>query len=317
MKAFARWSAALCVAAAMLAGAGNARPRVIAHRGLAQQYDGSGVDRSAGCTASRMKKVVHPYLENTIAAMKAAFRLGADMVEIDVAPTADGQVVVFHDWTLDCRTDGRGEVREKSLAELKALDIGYGYTADGGRSFPFRGKGVGLMPTLEEVLKALPGKPLLINFKSRDPNEADAVAAAFRRAGVAIDTRYGFYGPGAERPLARMRELAPQAWVWDRAEACSRACLAQGWTAATRDLCRGEMIVLPLDWTGRAEGWPTLFLKRMRANGTRVLLTGDMGGGREGPKGIERVEQMKQVPKGFDGWLWVEDLWAVRGMLRK
>jgi glycerophosphoryl diester phosphodiesterase len=312
---------AATVALAALGPAGAEAPSrraiVIAHRGLSQQYDGSGVDRFTGCTASRMKPPVHRYIENTIASMKAAFRLGADMVEIDVAPTADGQVVVFHDWTLDCRTDGKGEVRARSLAELRKLDIGYGYTADGGRTFPFRGKGLGPMPTLEEVLRALPGKRLAINFKSRDPNEADAVAAAFRRAGVAIDGRYAFYGPGADKVLARMRALAARAWIWDRAEACSRAYFAQGWSEAARGLCRGEMIVVPLDWTARAEGWPDLFLKRMRENGTRVLLTGELGAGKDSPKGIERVEQMKQVPKGFDGWLWVEDLWAVRRMVKR
>jgi glycerophosphoryl diester phosphodiesterase len=302
---------AICLGAGLaLHAAAESRPKIIAHRGLSQQFDHAGIDRFSTCTATRIAKPVHPYIENTIASMKAAFRLGAAMVEIDVAPTADGQVVVFHDWTLDCRTDGQGEVRARTLAELKALDIGYGYTADGGRTFPFRGKGVGPMPTLEEVLRALPGRRLLINFKSKDPNEADAVAAAFGRAKVAIDGRYAFYGPGADKVLARMRALAPKAWVWDRAEACSRAYLAQGWTPATQGVCHGEMIVVPLDWTARAEGWPDLFLERMRANGTRVLLTGDMGAGTS-PGGIERREQLKRVPKGFNGYLWVEDLWAL------
>ncbi len=59
------------------------------------------------------------------------------MVEIDVAPTKDGKMVLFHDWTVDCRTNGKGETRDLTLAELKALDIGYGYTADGGKTYPF------------------------------------------------------------------------------------------------------------------------------------------------------------------------------------
>jgi glycerophosphoryl diester phosphodiesterase len=72
--------------------------------------------------------------------MQAAALMGADMVEIDIAPTADGKIAVFHDWTVDCRTQGKGETRAKTLAELQALDPGYGYTADGGRNFPLRGK---------------------------------------------------------------------------------------------------------------------------------------------------------------------------------
>ncbi len=92
-------------------------------------------------------------------------------------PTTDGDFVVFHDWTVDCRTEGSGVTREQSLAALKALDIGYGYTADAGATFPFRGKGVGLMPTLAEVLAAFPDRRFLINIKSDDENEGQALAA--------------------------------------------------------------------------------------------------------------------------------------------
>ncbi len=72
--------------------------------------------------------------------MHAAFDAGADIVEFDVHPTTDGHFAVFHDWTLDCRTDGKGVTREHTLAELKKLDAGYGYTADGGKTYPLRGK---------------------------------------------------------------------------------------------------------------------------------------------------------------------------------
>jgi glycerophosphoryl diester phosphodiesterase len=50
-----------------------------------------------------------------------------------------------------------------SAAAWRAIDIGHGYTADGGATFPFRGKGVGLMPSLSEMLAAFPGRAFLIN----------------------------------------------------------------------------------------------------------------------------------------------------------
>jgi glycerophosphoryl diester phosphodiesterase len=310
---------ALAIAIALASSAAHAaprgRPQIIAHRGIYQQFDHEGLDRYTGCTASRIRSPVHPFLENTISSMKEAARLGADWIEIDVAPTSDGQVVVFHDWTLACRTDGKGEVRTHSLAELKKLDIGYGYTADGGKSFPFRGKGVGLMPTLEEVLRALPRQHLLINFKSKDPEEADAVAAAFKRAAVKIDARYGFYG-GSDKVLERMRMLAPKAWIWTQVEACSRGYIKSGWSERVRAACRGGTIGVALDWRSRYAGWPNIFLDRMRAAGTRVVIAGDVGKG-ETPLGIERPEQLEQVPSGFDGYLWVEDLWALRGKVRR
>ena len=130
-------------------------PAFLAHRGLHQTFSTEGLTGDT-CTASRIDPPSHPFLENTIAGIKAAFDLGASTVEIDVHPTTDGQLAVFHDWTLDCRTDGHGVTRAHSLAELKKLDIGYGYTADGGKTFPFRGRGVGLMPSLTDVLDAFP-----------------------------------------------------------------------------------------------------------------------------------------------------------------
>src|SRR5262245_63641429 len=92
--------------------------RLIAHRGVSQLYDHKGIGRDS-CTATRIEPPVHDFLENTVRSIEAARLQGADMVEIDVAPTADGRMAVFHDWTLDCRTDGTGDVRGKTLAELK------------------------------------------------------------------------------------------------------------------------------------------------------------------------------------------------------
>lgn len=151
------------------------KPILLAHRGVAQRFDPVGVT-SDTCTASRMLPPKHGYLENTVRSMRASFEAGADIVELDVHPTTDGQFAVFHDWTLDCRTDGYGVTREHSMAELKKLDVGYGYTADGGNTYPFRGKGVGLMPTLTEVLQAFPDRRFLINVKSNDPEEGTKLA---------------------------------------------------------------------------------------------------------------------------------------------
>ncbi len=88
--------------------------------------------------------------ENSLPAFSEAVDLGFP-IEIDIHLTADGEVVVFHDDTLDrmCKVSGR--VEEKTLPELKALNLGGTYCR---------------IPTLEECLKAVDGKvPLLIEFK--------------------------------------------------------------------------------------------------------------------------------------------------------
>ena len=64
------------------------------------------------------------YPENTMAAFKAAAELNVDQIETDIRITKDGELVLIHDQTLDRTTNGTGLVREKTLAEIRALDAG-------------------------------------------------------------------------------------------------------------------------------------------------------------------------------------------------
>ncbi|NJD10445.1 MAG: glycerophosphodiester phosphodiesterase [Gemmatimonadetes bacterium] len=103
--------------------------------------------------------------ENTLAAFESAARDWAvDMIELDVRATADGACVVIHDPTVDRTTDGTGPVARFTLAELRRLDAGHRFTPDGGRTFPFRGRGVRI-PTIEEVLQAVPTLRLTVEVK--------------------------------------------------------------------------------------------------------------------------------------------------------
>lgn len=133
---------------------------LIAHRGVHQTFPLEGLKNDT-CTAAIIETPTHEYLENTIPSIKKAFENGADIVEIDIHPTTDNRLAVFHDWTIDCRTNGRGVTHEQSMEYLKTLDIAYGYTADGGKTYPLRGKGIGMMLTLEEVLMHFQEKSLL------------------------------------------------------------------------------------------------------------------------------------------------------------
>src|SRR5512140_3306235 len=79
--------------------------------------------------------------ENTLPAfLSARDDWGADMIELDVHLTADGQVVVIHDPTVDRTTDGSGPVATKTLAELRELDAGYRFNT-AGRKYAFRRRG--------------------------------------------------------------------------------------------------------------------------------------------------------------------------------
>ena len=123
-------------------------PRVIAHRG------GRGL-----------------WPENTLYAFEHAAALGVDVLEMDLRRSSDGEIVVLHDESVDRTTDGEGLVKGFPLAQLKQLDAGYRFTSDDGASHPYRGQGISI-PTLREVLDALPQTRLNLEMKPGDPGMA-------------------------------------------------------------------------------------------------------------------------------------------------
>ncbi len=281
--------------------------KLVAHRGVYQGFSRDTVKNDT-CTAAIIYPPTHKYLENTIASIRKAFLVNANVVEIDIQPTADGQLVLFHDAGLECRTNGTGTVQSKTLAELQRLDIGYGYTADGGKTFPFRGRGVGLMPTLEEALRQFPTMHFMINFKSDNPAEANMVIATFAKIGRPIDRKYSFYGGGA-KPIARMRERVPGVWGWtkDEVKACSTDYFKMGWLGMMPESCRNRTIMVPLNGQWLTWGWPNRFMQRMHTANVKVILSGPISSGRANV-GLERIEQIPDVPRDFNGYLWVEDI---------
>lgn len=304
------------VNASWLAARPPGRLIVVANRGIAVPFDHGGL-KDSDCTATRIRPPGdNPYIENTLPSLYRAVKMGADAVNVQVHPTKDGQMVVFHDWTVDCRTDGHGAVRDLTLTEIKKLDAGYGYTADGGKTFPFRGKGVGAIPTVEEVLRELPRTRIVFTFKSKDPVDADALVAAFRRAGVTIDDRFGFQG--AAEIGRRLRALVPGAWFIDKEgpKACLTDYLKTGWTGFTPASCRNTTVVVPLNYRWALWGWPYRFLARMDAANTRVVIWGDYKGGNN-IIGLDRPEQYGQVPADFHGWLFVDDFWTMGPSLQR
>lgn len=120
---------------------------------------------------------------NTMLAFGNAAALGADMLDTDMHATRDGVLVLSHDATLDRLTDTRGRIADLTFAQVRAADAGYRFTPDGGRTFPFRGRGV-RVPTLTELLRAFPGMPLSIEIKQASPSIGAPFCRALRAAGA-------------------------------------------------------------------------------------------------------------------------------------
>lgn len=311
------WCAALAVMAGLGLWFGNAsrfvtgleqhRTHVIAHRGVHQIYAGS--DRSnEACHAAPVEPVRHGFIENTIPSMREAFRLGADVVEIDVHLTRDGVLAVFHDWTLDCRTDGSGVTHKMTFDMLQGLDVAYRID-DGTQTYPLRGQGVGLMPSLTQVLgSGLDGK-VLINFKSRRAEEGRAVAALLRDQ-KAVGQVYGVYG-GSEPTRAAM-DATPGLRGFDRGSV--KKCLVRyaliGWSGYVPSPCRGTIVLVPQNYARFLWGWPHRFTRRLAAFETDVILAGRYDGSGFA-SGIDDVEALATVPENFDGYIWTNRIQLV------
>ncbi|MCA9951976.1 MAG: hypothetical protein KDE48_20140 [Anaerolineales bacterium] len=89
--------------------------------------------------------------ENTLAAFYLAIEQGADGIELDVQLSADGKIVIFHDDDVTRVSKGQGKVKNMTLSQLKALDLGYGQK----------------IPTLDELFEML-GPTALYNIEIKD-----------------------------------------------------------------------------------------------------------------------------------------------------
>ena len=139
--------------------------------------------------------------ENTLAAFRLAVTQGAPAIELDAKLTADGEIVVFHDRTLERTTDGTGRLQDKTLASLKELDAGSFYSP------AFKGEPI---PTLAEVFEAV-GRQVFINieltnYASPKDQLPDKVAALVERFGLQTGIMFSSFNRFA---LQRARQLIP------------------------------------------------------------------------------------------------------------
>ncbi len=104
--------------------------------------------------------------ENTAYAFEAAQRLGFRHIETDVQLTADGQIVVFHDDTLERTTNGQGRIAHHNLESLLSLDAGYGFSNASG-DYPYRDRDLRI-PTLRSILRDFPDLYLNLEMKGTD-----------------------------------------------------------------------------------------------------------------------------------------------------
>lgn len=139
--------------------------------------------------------------QNTLAAFEAAWRAGADSIELDVQLTADGEVVVIHDDTLDATTDATGRVDALPLADVRAVDAGSWFAP------AYAGQRVPTFAELLDFLVTHPGIDLLLEIKGDwGPDDVRKVTEPVLRAGLADRVIGQSFWPST---VAALQKVAP------------------------------------------------------------------------------------------------------------
>jgi glycerophosphoryl diester phosphodiesterase len=161
--------------------------------------------------------------ENTLAAFELALRQGADGIELDAKLSKDNQVVVIHDQIVDRTTEGTGNVKSLSLAEIRKLDAGSHF------DIAFKGE---VIPTLDEVCKAVGQMTFinieLTNYASKTDPLPDRVAAVVRKNKLTRRVIFSSFNPLA---LFRIHRLIPEAPIGLLAQPGVRGTWARSWLA--------------------------------------------------------------------------------------
>ncbi|GAB3568290.1 hypothetical protein GCM10027405_29830 [Arthrobacter alkaliphilus] len=131
------------------------------------------------------------HLENTLAAIASAIDAGADLVEVDVRVTKDGQVILLHDASLLRIWDLDADAADVDYDRIKQL-----------------GAGEERIPLLSEALELFSGSPSTLLIDMDEPGPAEAAAAVVRGSGIEVAWCGNLDG------MRIIRALDPDARIW-------------------------------------------------------------------------------------------------------
>ena len=267
---------------------------VVAHKGVHQNYNLKNIDPNTNCIAPHIFRPTHGYLENTIESIEAAFNFGATIVEIDIQRSKDNYIIVFHDSNLECLTNDTGKINERPLEYLKSIDIGYNYTFDGDTTFPFRGKGTGMMPTLAKVLQKFPDKKFYIDHKDGSQKTAELLVDIFETLPLERQHLLYYWGPDSTYDFITAKIPAIRRLFCNKNQ-LKKWVIAYFFTCGLSgfpDESKGLAFGLPPKYAKLLPGWPFRFLEKVRKAGAYFYLLIDMK---------EDAQKYKQLP--VDGFV--------------
>lgn len=187
----------------------------------------------------------------------AVDRWEADILEMDVRATADGEIVVIHDERVDRTCDGTGRVADMTWDQIRTLDAGHHFVSREGEA-SFRGRGVRI-PRFEDVLLEFP--EIRLNVDSKAPGAAAGLVGLIRKHGAehrvlvaAVEEEHRRDARGYPGPWGASRRQIRAFWLLHRLHL----------SRFTRT--RADALQVPPSWQGRTIVTPRFLRDAHRAN---------------------------------------------------
>ncbi|CAM3762052.1 glycerophosphodiester phosphodiesterase [Parendozoicomonas haliclonae] len=139
----------------------------------------------------------------TAVAFDEAIVRGADVLEMDVQVTADGQLLVHHDDNFKATAGVNQKVADMTLTDIRALDAGHEFSTDGGKTYPWRGQGLQFL-TLEDVALRYPEFRLNVEMKPNNTQVAELMVAEIERLELTDRIVVASFN---KKPMKRFREI--------------------------------------------------------------------------------------------------------------
>jgi glycerophosphoryl diester phosphodiesterase len=145
------------------------------------------------------------YPSNSMLAFTKAHQAGADALDTDMFMTSDKKLVLFHDETLEHRTNCTGAISSKTYQQLQQCDAAYYWSPDGGATFPYRGTGI-TIPTFEDLLNTFPSNRIGVEIKQTTTEASEVlcwiIAATGNQGRVLVSS-------SGQPNMNRFREVCP------------------------------------------------------------------------------------------------------------
>lgn len=142
--------------------------------------------------------------ESSLLAFKEAYDLKVDVLEADIRITKDDTPVIFHDETLDRTTDGKGNISDFFLDELMEFELGYWHANKGVDEYPFRNKGLHILP-LHTFFNKFPKVKINLDIKDDFEKAPSVLFETIRNSGAEHRVLVGSFH---NKQLLRFREIS-------------------------------------------------------------------------------------------------------------